>query len=103
MSFFRNSFENLGETLKTLSLVIGLLITSATGVGYVYSMLSDQKAMATEISSQSARISTLEKNQINYEIDRHRIQMTEEGVKAINTKFDRFLEMMAVEGNKKRR
>lgn len=103
MSFLRGSFENLGETLRTVSLVIGVLVTSATGVGYLYTMMTDQKAMASQLSSASERLVTLERQQIAIEVDRHRLKSVEEGVHDLNLKVDRVLETLIISKGTKQR
>lgn len=101
MPFFKGSFENLGETLRTVSLVIGLLVTSATGVGYIYTMLSDQKAMASQLSSVLARVGTLEKDQVQVQVDRNRLITVETGVRDVNRKLDRVLEVLIISNGTK--
>lgn len=98
MRFFRQSFENFGETLRTVGLVIGLLTTSITGVGYIYTMISDQKALAVGVDNVSKRVSVLETEVTKWTLDRHRIAATEEGTRALNLKVDRILEILALRG-----
>lgn len=103
MAFFRQSFENLGETLRTVSLVIGLLVTSLTGVGYVYTMISDQKALAVEVDGVSKRVGTLESTLSQLELQNHRLTAVEQNGRDTNRKVDRVLEILAVQGTKGRR
>lgn len=103
MAFFRQSFENLGETLRTVSLVIGLLITSLTGVGYVYTMITDQKALAVEVDGVSKRVGVVEDSLSELKLQNHRLTTVETGQRDLNRKVDRVLEILAVQGTKDKR
>jgi len=103
MAFFKGSFQNFGETLRTAGLVIGLLVTSATGIGYIYTALSDQKAMASQLTSVSARVGTLEKEQVTILVDRERLKAVETGVRDVNRKLDRVLEVLILSNGTKKR
>lgn len=103
MAFFRQSFENLGETLRTVSLVIGLLVTSLTGVGYVYTMITDQKALAVEVDGVSKRVGVVEDALTELNLQNHRLTILEQGNRDVNRKVDRVLEILAVQGTKGRR
>lgn len=100
MAFFRQSFENLGETLRTVSLVIGLLVTSLTGVGYVYTMITDQKALAVEVDGVSKRVGVVEDALTELNLQNHRLTILEQGNRDVNRKVDRVLEILAVQGTK---
>lgn len=103
MAFFRQSFENLGETLRTVSLVIGLLVTSLTGVGYVYTMITDQKALAVEVDGVSKRVGVVEDALSDLKLQDHRLTLLEQGNRDVNRKVDRVLEILAVQGTKGRK
>lgn len=94
MSFFSTSFASVGETLRTVSLAIGLLVTSVTGVGYIYNLISDQRAMAVEITQATTRIETLERESKDQQLYRYRIEQTEKGVNALNEKVDKLTDSM---------
>jgi hypothetical protein len=105
MSFFKASFNNFGETLRTVSLAIGLLVTSVTGVGYIYNMISDQRAMAVELSTVSSRVVVLESAASDLKLDRWRIEQTEKGVASLNHKVDKMIDAVTdlkIEIQKKR-
>jgi cob(I)alamin adenosyltransferase len=94
MSFFHASFKDLGETLRTVSLVIGLLVTSFTGVGYIYTLISDQKAMAVEITDIGGRLSNIESEEPDRKVDQHRLTQLEHHVDAIDTKVDKMQDFL---------
>jgi hypothetical protein len=89
MQFFKDSFKDFGETMRTLSLITGLVITSVTGVGYAYTLISDVKAHAVEIDSLDSRMKTLEADNPNRQVDRHRLNQVEEAVKGLKAQGDR--------------
>lgn len=89
MSFFSASFKNFDETLRTVSLVIGLLVTSVTGVGYAYTLIAEQKAMAVEINDHESRLSAIEGEEPARQVDQHRLTELEKHVDAIDTKLDK--------------
>lgn len=95
MSFFRPSFENFGETLRTVSLVIGLLVTSLTGVGYAYTLISDQKAMAVEITNLDSRVTTIEAEKPVTAVDRQRISGLETSVDKLGVKMEKMQDFLA--------
>lgn len=95
MSFFRPSFENLGETLRTVSLVIGLLVTSLTGVGYAYTLISDTKALAVEVNDLDRRLGALESEKPVVAVNRQRLTNVENGVEKLNSKFDNMATFLA--------
>lgn len=97
MAFFRQSFANLGETLRTVSLVIGLLVTSVTGVGYIYTMIADQKAMAVEQTSHSKRIGALEETMGDIKLQNHRMNSMEQSYRDLSLKVDRVLEILVTQ------
>lgn len=95
MSFFRPSFENLGETLRTVSLVIGLVVTTLTGVGYAYTLVSDQKAMAVELTNLNSRVSSIEAEKPVTAVDRQRISGLEIGVGKLDAKMEKMQDFLA--------
>ena len=94
MSFFQASFKDFGETLRTVSLVIGLLVTSTTGVSYVYTLISDQKAMAIELDDVTRRIGAIEADGPTRAVNRKRLDLVEENVKTLNVKVDGIKEFL---------
>lgn len=95
MTFFKASFTNFGETLRTVSLAIGLLVTSVTGVGYIYNLISEQKAMAVEIENVVGRVQSLEETNSSQKLYQWRIEQTEKGVSALNDKVDRVIDAIS--------
>jgi type IV secretory pathway TrbL component len=89
VSFFRTSFANIGEALKTISLAIAVLGAMLSGIGYVYGTLSAQKAMAEDITAVTERVGAIELARKDSEVWRFRIAQTEKGVNAANQKLDR--------------
>ncbi|QIV65855.1 hypothetical protein Cp1R7AA1_221 [Mesorhizobium phage Cp1R7A-A1] len=92
MSFFRTSFANIGEALKTISLAIAVLGAMLSGIGYVYGTLSAQKAMAEDITLVTQRVDAIDAARKDDEVWRYRIEQTEKGVGAANQKLDRIEE-----------
>lgn len=95
MSFFRPSFENFGETLRTVSLVIGLLVTSLTGVGYAYTLISDTKALAVEVNDLNQRVGAIEAEKPIVAVNRQRLTNVENGVEKLNNKVDSITSFLA--------
>lgn len=95
MSFFRPSFENFGETLRTVSLVIGLLVTSLTGVGYAYTLISETKALAVEVNSLNDRVGAIEAEKPIIAVNRQRLTNVENGVNKLDGKFDSMQQFLA--------
>jgi len=95
MSFFRPSFENFGETLRTVSLVIGLLVTSLTGVGYAYTLISETKALAVEVNSLNSRLGAIESEKPIVAVNRKRLDNVEKGVEKLDGKVDSILTFLA--------
>lgn len=88
MAFFRSSFTSVGEALKTVSLAIGLFITSVSGVGYLYTVISQQHAMATQIMSIEQDLVGVKQFQVDGRTYRYRVEQTEESLRAMNRKLD---------------
>ncbi|RUW56733.1 hypothetical protein [Mesorhizobium sp. M8A.F.Ca.ET.021.01.1.1] len=89
MSYFKTSFANIGEALKTISLAIAVLGAMLSGIGYVYGTLSAQKAMAEDLTTVAARVGVMEEARKSDEVWHFRIEQTEKGVAAANQKLDR--------------
>lgn len=89
MTFFRSSFSNLGEALKTISLAIAVLGAMLSGIGYVYGTLAAQRAMASEMAIMNQRVAAIEEARSSDNVWRFRIEQTEAGVKKANEKLDR--------------
>jgi hypothetical protein len=89
MQFFKDSFKDFGETMRTLTLIVGLVITSVTGIGYAYTLISDVKAHGVEIDSLNSRLATMEQDEPVRQVDRHRLAQVEDSTKTLNTKVDR--------------
>lgn len=103
MDWFKASFNSFGETIRTLSLVVGLLITSVTGVGYAYTLISQVNAHDAELTSLDSRVKAIESEQPTHMVNRHRLSQVEEAVKGLKQQGDRtwdFLQEFRAEVNR---
>lgn len=91
MSFWKASFSSFGEAMRTASLAIGLFATAISGVGYMYNVLSEQKAMAVEVGNHNERILKIEEEARNQPLWRFRVEQLERDVANINSKLDKIL------------
>ena len=103
MEFFKASFKDFGETMRTLSLIIGLLVTSVTGVGYAYTVISKVDAHDVEIDNVAARVKILEADGPVRQVNRFRLDQTEAAVKELKAQNERtwnFLQEFRAEVNR---
>lgn len=89
MTFFRGSFVNIGEALKTISLAIAVLASLSTAMAYVYGTLASQQTLAKEMVDLSKRVLSIEEGRKNVDLWRFRIEQSERGIASANEKLDR--------------
>ena len=94
MEYFKSSFKDFSETLKTLSLVIGFIVTAMTGLGFAYSLVSDVSAHGNKISKLDGRVTALEADVPEEKVARHRLTVVENTVKDLNVKADKTMDLL---------
>lgn len=99
MSFFKNSFSSFGEALRTVSLAIGLFVTTVTGVGYIYNIINEQEAHAQKLASHDTlitgldgRVRVLEDEKTEQQLVRYRVDRLEKKTDVNSDKLDKVLE-----------